>query len=484
MASARRNALAGFLIPLGQALFIAFCLFVFLRGWQRDFRVPFDFSVDALLALAQSKSTFDNGWWWFNPMLGGPSGFNALAFPANSNVDQAIVWAVSRPIGDALTAVNMSWLLMVVLSGLSASWCLRTLGASTASSVVAGTLFALSPFALYRHLAHFWMVVYLVPFGCTIALLLASGRAGERGNRKEAAVLLGGCVLLGFNYVYYAFFACFFIAGGALLGFLTYRDWRVIRAGGIAVAVIAACTLLNLAPSLQTWKREGKPIVLQDKGPSESEVYGLKIRQLVSPAFHHAFPPFKWWFEKEGSARFPLETENTGSRLGLVATVGFLGLLGLLFLPGPAERLDGGKTLLAASRLTLAAVLLATIGGFGSLFSLLITPEIRAWNRITPFIAFFSLAAVALTADAVCRTRTRRLIAAAIILVIGLGDQRMAAIGLNAKYAGIAAEMPPLRAFVSELESKLPDHGLVLQLPFRAYLYDTGVARMTPYDHL
>ena len=45
----------------------------------------------------QSKSTIDNGWWWFNPMLGAPFGLDELAFPANSNVDQAIVW-VGEPI--------------------------------------------------------------------------------------------------------------------------------------------------------------------------------------------------------------------------------------------------------------------------------------------------------------------------------------------------------------------------------------------------
>ena len=65
---------------------------------------------------------------------------------------------------------------MVVLGGVSATWCLRQLGVSTISALVAGTLFGVSPYALYRHIVHIWMVIYLVPFACTAALLLASGR--------------------------------------------------------------------------------------------------------------------------------------------------------------------------------------------------------------------------------------------------------------------------------------------------------------------
>src|SRR5688572_24780435 len=109
-----------------QALLIAACLFVYLDGFRRDFRVPLTFESDGLQAIMQSKSTVDNGWWWFNPMLGAPFGLDALAFPANNNIDQAVVWAVSRPTRNAVAAINGAWLLMLVLGGLSATWCLRT----------------------------------------------------------------------------------------------------------------------------------------------------------------------------------------------------------------------------------------------------------------------------------------------------------------------------------------------------------------------
>ena len=474
------------LIAIGQAIFIAGMLyFVFLDGWRRNLSVPLQFSSDSLLALMQSKSTIDNGWWWSNPMLGAPFALDQLAYPANSNVDQAIVWLAGGMIASPAAAVNLAWAAIVVLSGIFASWCMRALGISRTSAIVAGTLFALSPYALYRNIDHFWMVIYLVPFPCAVALLLASGRIGDRFATSGSGIaLLAGCALLGFNYVYYAFFACFLLALATAIGWLTSRRTRLAAIGALAVGLIAGTTALNLAPSLYSWSLQGRPLILRDKAPAESEVYGLKIRHLVSPGFLHRFPPFRAWTSKESAAQFPLETENMTSRLGLVGTIGFLALLALLLVPGEAHRFGDQRLLQSASGLTIAAVLLATIGGFGSLFSLLVTPEIRAYNRICPFIEFFALVAVALALDSLFRSRRARTIAAALTLGLGLADQRTAALPLNLSYAGIASEIPPLETFVRRLETRLPPGAKVLQLPFRTYMNDDGVARMKAYDHL
>jgi phosphoglycerol transferase len=471
-------------IAIGEALLVAGCLFVFLQGWARDFSVPISFSSDSLLAEMQSKSTIDNGWWWFNPKIGAPFGLDELQFPANANVDQAIVWMISRVVREPVTAINLAWLTMVVLSGLTATWCLRHLGASTPSAIAAGVLFALTPYALYRNLDHFWMVIYLVPFVCTAGLLLATGRPKRWYWGTPHFFLVAGCALLGFNYVYYAFFGSFILIVASAIGFLQYRDPRLLAAGFVCLALIGGATVLNLAPSLYSWSQHGKPLILRDKMPAESEVYGLKIRQLVSPLFQHGFSPFRAWLAKEEAAAFPLETENRTSRLGVVATLGFLGLLALLFVPRASSGIREGEALLAASRLTLAALLLATIGGFGSLVSLLITPEIRAYNRISPFIVFFSLAAVALVFDSLCRTRPRRIAAAVAVAMVGLADQRAAAAPLNASHAVIAAEVSDLRSFVRGLEAKLPRDAMVFQLPLRTYLNDDGIARMQPYDQI
>ncbi|MEO8484538.1 MAG: hypothetical protein ABI634_20210 [Acidobacteriota bacterium] len=469
---------------VGQSLLIAALLFVFLRGWDRDFKVPLRFSRDSLSGAMQSKSTVDNGWWWFNPKVGAPFGLDELQYPANSNADQALVWVVSRVIRDPSTAINFTWFLMVVLSGLSATWCMSKLGVSRGSALVAGTLFAFTPYALYRNTGHFWLVIYLVPFACTAALFLASGRPDRWYWGRPFIGLLIGCALIAFNYAYYAFFGCFLLIVASLVGFIQDRTPRLLGAAALVVALICGGTILNLAPSLHSWQQRGKPLLVAEKTVAESEIYGLKIRQLVSPGLWHRFPPFSAWLAREDAAAFPLETENRSSRLGLVGALGFLALLGLLFVPRLGQKLRGHEMLTAASRLTLAAVLLGTIGGFGSLFSLLISPEIRAYNRISPFITFFSLTAVALILDSLIRSRTRRLVTALSIAIVGLADQRAAAVNVNATHKEIGAEVASLRNLVRDLESHLPADAMVFELPFRPYPNDEGFARMQPYDLL
>ena len=112
----------------------------------------------------------------------------------------------------------------------------------------------------------------------------------------------------------------------------------------------------------------------------------------------YGFPPFKAWLYNDVEAGFPLENENMRARLGMAATVGFLGLLGAMVLP-MARRRSEDDLIPAVSAMTLVTVLVATIGGFASVFSVLISPEIRGYNRISPFINFFALAGLAVWVD-------------------------------------------------------------------------------------
>jgi hypothetical protein len=477
-----RAAIRGVPLPVAQVFLMASLLYVLFAAWDRDIRVPLAFSSDTLWYLMQSKGTVDNGWWWFNPRLGAPFGLDTLAYPSNSTLDQAFVWTVSRFVPHAIAAVNLTWALLVLLSGLSATWCLRMLGASPAGAFVAGTLFAFSPYALYRQVDHFSLVIYLVPFPCAAALRLASGEPHQRWGRRACAIVFAGLVLLGLDYVYYAFFASFCIAAATFIGYVAQKDRRLLLTGALCIAIVSGSTFVNLTPSFYSWHVNGRPLILRDKVPAESEIYGLKIRQLISPVYPHYIGPFRRWVEAESAARFPNENENWSSRLGLIGTLGFLGLLSLLFVPDTRVSRTIAS-LRGASRLTLAALLLATVGGFGTLFNLLVSADIRAYNRISPFIEFFSLFAVVIAVDAFVARRRARIVAAAVILAVGIADQGQATQNLNRRYGDIAAEISRLNAAVETLERGLPDGAMVMQLPFRTYMNESDFGRMKRYDH-
>jgi hypothetical protein len=256
----------------------------------------------------------------------------------------------------------------------------------------------------------------------------------------------------------------------------------LLLTGALCISIVTGSTLVNLAPSFYSWHVNGRPLILRDKVPAESEIYGLKIRQLISPVYPHFIGPFRRWVDGEAAARFPNENENWSSRLGLIGTLGFLGLLSLLFVPDTRVSRTIAS-LRGASRLTLAGLLLATVGGFGTVFNLFVSADIRAYNRISPFIAFFSLFAVVIAVDALFIRHRARIVAAAVILAVGIADQGQATQSLNKRYGDIAAEVSRLQATIETLERALPDGAMVLQLPFRTYMNESDVGRMKRYDH-
>src|SRR5262249_36307121 len=156
--------------------------------------------------------------------------------------------------------------------------------------------------------------------------------------------------------------------------------------------------------------------------PAESEIYGLKIRHLISPTGDTWVAPLQAWLERERAARFANDNENVTARLGLVGAVSFLGLLAALILPSAMPPADRTRRLRAGGIRGVAAVLLATIGGIGGLFSLFVTADVRSYNRISPFIAFFSVAGLALWLDRprAWLTPRVRVVLITSILIIGL----------------------------------------------------------------
>jgi hypothetical protein len=140
--------------------------------------------------------------------------------------------------------------------------------------------------------------------------------------------------------------------------------------------------------------------------------------------------------------------------------------------------------------LALAGILLATVGGFGSLFALLVSPDIRAYNRITGFLAFFALLPVGIALDRFSQFARERhgwpsagIAAGVLVTVLGIYDQAQALQDLNRVRGRVAADFNSVEKYVSELEAKLPAGSSIYQLPFRTYLNDPGVARMKAYDH-
>jgi phosphoglycerol transferase len=118
--------------------------------------------------------------------------------------------------------------------------------------------------------------------------------------------------------------------------------------------------------------------------------------------------------------------------------------------------------------LTLASVLVVTTGGLATLLAVA-WPQIRSWNRLSIFIAFFALLAVGLLLESL-RPRLPALGFGALLaglLVLGALDQTSSF--FIPPHAGLAADYRADQLWYRSVERQLDGHASVVQLPHEPF---------------
>lgn len=137
----------------------------------------------------------------------------------------------------------------------------------------------------------------------------------------------------------------------------------------------------------QDWKGRIRSI-------ADSETYCLKIIQLLLPVNGHGIRPLEKLIYAYNEY-VPCVNENWTAYIGIVGAVGFLFLLVWLFTRRKNES-TLTKRLTVLADLNICGILLATMGGFGSIIFMTGIEIIRGYNRISVFIGFFAITAVCL----------------------------------------------------------------------------------------
>jgi phosphoglycerol transferase len=267
------------------------------------------------------------------------------------------------------------------------------------------------------------------------------------------------------------------IAAAALLA------WRreAVVTGALVIGAILAVTLVELSPALVYRASHGKNGEAFVRPRISSEVYSLRFTQLVMPMDVHRIGPLRRLTRKyEEKAPVPL-TEARTAALGAVGAVGFLWLLGVALWSIVRGSRRPAALHRQAAALTTFAFLVATLGGLSTVIGGAI-PLLRAWNRLSIFIAFFSLLAVGLLLDALRRRLPGvGLAALAAVLVLGFLDQT--GNGVVPTYAANKAAWNADNEFVHAVQNRLPRGSMIYQLPYMPFPEAGDLQRMSDYDH-
>lgn len=487
--------LATMLVSLAAAIWV-------LGLWKGTLMVPINNQqTDLLLALSAIKGMLENGWYLDNPALGAPGG-QALADFGGLNGDN-FNWVILRVLGfaiaDPVVLLNVFFLLGFALAGGVAYLVLRDLGTRRLTALALAAFYANISFHFTRGEAHLMLGMYfVVPAATWLVLRVLMGRdLLRRGEGTGARAWLTGTnvgtalavIAIGGSTIYYAFFTVVLLVLVTAIRALGARTWRSLLPGAALLGSVGVVLFLNLLPGIAYRVANGANAAIAQRIPYESFLYSFDLTRLVFMVSGHRL-------ERASNLGNTVAgnslTVGEGDILGLVLGTTFLVMLVMLAVWIARGRLAQGPRggLLNATVLTAGITfLIGTTGGLGAMFAVLVSPQIRAWTRITPFLAFLCLIVLAMGVDwlrsRVDGPRGRWALGAAIPLIVAavaIWDGTSPSNRPN--YEANTAQWNNDQQFVDRIDATLPDGGQILQMPIQPFPEAGGIVQMGDYEHL
>ena len=464
-----------------------------MKLWRADLNVPFAYFGDSLLYSIAAKGTIEYGWWLHNPSLGAPAQLNYEAYPAMDNFHFALMKLISVFTSDHAVVINLFYILTFPLTAITSLYFFRHFKVSFAPALVGSLLYTFLPYHFFRSYHLLLAAYYLIPLMVLVLVWVSSAdrflvyaSEGHRWPRFEwksqiALFTVIVCIIAGSCGVYYPFFFCFLLLIAGIVSWFNSRRVAPLLTAMLLIALVCASVVVNHLPTIK-YRRDHDAAAMGNRSFVDAEVMGLKVTQLLLPIGGHRLESLN-----ELKYRYnlgPLVNENDTASLGFVGSIGFLILIGALFYERSPAMID------RISRLNIAAFLFATIGGFGVLFALMISPQIRAYNRISVFIAFFSFIAVVQLLDALLKSLVDRrwrilyYVGLAVIVVAGVLDQTSWTFFFVPEYEKITREYQSDVEFVTQIEASLPPRGMVFQLPYMQFPESPTIQKMIDHEHL
>lgn len=466
-----------------------------LRLWRAHPNVPISPAVsDALPVLMIVKNIQTTGWFQSTPALGAPFGQDLTGYPGwvGDTWHMLILKALSTFMSPAAT-INVAFILGFPMIAAVAYGCFRLLRVSRPFACALGAVYAWLPYHFLRSEGHFFLsAYYALPVACVLAISLYNGRltlsANPRRMTRTAWGAIAGTLLLVGTGLYYAAFAMVLFTAAGVLGSLANRKWRPLLSGGVLVAVLGSGLVMAALPNLLRTIPFGSETSGEGRSYLATELYGLKITNLILPLASHRIPGLAHLRTLTAPTLIP--GEGGTETLGILGVVGLIAVILAVLLP-VLDRSGLARHLRPLGALALVALLFGTVAGLNSTFAVFGFGAIRAWNRISVLIGFLALAGFGHLLQS-GRARwgggtpvVRRFIAAGaagLVLIVGLYDQTSPS--MIPDYVGTTASWDSDEAYFADVQNELGEGASVFALPYMPFPESWPIVKMTDYSHL
>jgi hypothetical protein len=425
-------------------------------GWHYGYT----YRGDEWMILVQMQALQETGDPLCPSRLAAPWGADWHSFPMRTPIE--CLWARCAFLTgcNAFEALSIVWVAMTGLTGMTAYLAFRELDFERPRAYLLAVAFALQSYTWEHNIWHLHCYFAWVPGQCLVLLGLSQGRALSRWLWLNA-------FLAGLSSIYYNFFQLWLLPVALLLGWPkadgeARHSWRCM---GLAWALGLGLHVGQIAyrPAAPPTAAPAQRSLLTSNDPSQAEMYSLQLRHLLCPRPNHPFPPLaalegkldayfqatRPWSERH-------QSEATRGRLNSLASIGLL-LCALCLWRGPHHSQEQWPY--RAAQFCALILLIASTGGLGPVFNAIFFERLRCYNRIQVFLCFYCLALAG-------RFLPRRPWVILLLPFLLIDQFQPVSAYQPQPFPGVAQLYQHDRAFVADLESKLPPAAKVFQLPF------------------
>ena len=438
---------------------------------------PLNLSGDTLGVHYYAKLIDEYGISLVGQRTGGMSGADMYDYPYSDSLSFILVKTIGLFMDNPFVIINLFYYLCYFLTAYISAACMRYLKIGRMPAMALSVLYAFSPYIEKRY-GHMWLVPYfMMPVACVIAIDIIRDHLhapeDREMRRKHFCRMLFLSFCCAFTGLYYAFFACALITVGMLILWLNRPEKgfrQYLYPLGYLGAILGGVGANVLPNALYHVINGGNPAGdLELRLPGEAEVYGLKLVQLLLPHGSHRIKSLAQ-LAADYDLTHPLVNENNLSSMGLIASIGLVLSLFLVFQNRKEKEL---------SYLNLAMILIGTIGGISSVVTVFVNIPIRCYNRLCVVIMFLSLLQMGVIFESLRKKINIGVFSGMMvgIMIFGIYDQTFTYPPMH--YSDTNLE--DIRETVQEIEHVLPKGSYVFQFPYSRWPSGNSYRDFLPY---
>lgn len=449
----------------------------------------------------------DNPFLGPNSRMGFPTTQNSFFAPNYDPASAVFMWFESLFTSNGIVILNVYHLLGFFSVAFASYFLFRSLRVRRWIGIVFALIFALAPYHFQRvsyghaFVANYWAVALLGILILMVAgprtnpferwIVAAPTRRAQFWRRLIPVLAITLLVSLSLSY-YYVFGAI--ILGGILLArairVLIEREklstliWPAVTVGALAVFIVVQLAILSLNFNDRYLTYFGV------RSPAESEWHAGKLTSLLLPWNGTGFDSLAAITNRYiAGSNVSIYAEPPGTPI--VAAFAMLLIIAFalvrLMQPRPVTpntafgRFFVDERVAVLSMAFVWSLLFYVVAGLGAIFAFLISPEIRAWTRLSIVMTMLALAFLAILIDMVVKRARFSIPLVAFLVLIAIVDQLVGA------YKNVdlqPTDDASLRSFVAEAEDLLADDCGVVQLPLKSYPASGPVGNMSDYNQV